>query len=672
MRRYIGSVQLSKTSNNGSVANSQQDASLLSRLVLCPLAAILILAMPMVAFAENGPFVPVGHQGAIGDNQGSQAQIAGVQYNAKSKAIQIIADRNFSMAAARNYTLLKLPSPFRLVMDIPDSSLAITQGRKTQTIDVNRDGIKTIELSETEGRFYKAVRVVIYVDSAKTLWKLNANVQDNILALGSSMPLAIQKSGKELTTLAGNPPTKAAPAPVSSSPTPMAPVAPAMPAVSSNNQTVLQTVGREVIEEVSFKGDRLEVKASKGSTVKVKNRFTLNAPSRLVIDLENAVVASKDMLKSLYPPSNESDIRQVRIGQFDDNTVRLVIETSEPERVQSVYPGSDKRLLTVGMVSDASVAELPSDTVLGQITNVVVGKREGDTVVRIAADSQIVHRLTRKGDRIILELLNLASRPSSIDFDKDAFGEFDKIKTDTLTSGQPNSKLVVDLKQGNLDVDVQLAADNKTLDLVFIPPATRLTLNGSNSGPAARAPFAAKIVIDAGHGGKDLGANRDGVYEKDLNLQVLLLLKRELEKRGLTVYTTRSTDVFLPLPQITSVANSYHPDLFVSVHQNASTNAALNGIETYYYTPQSLALAQKVHKHMINNVSAPDRGVRKAMFYVIHHTAVPSILCEVGYISNYNERQELQSRDRQQKTAAAIADGVVEYLRSKVSAQAQQ
>ncbi|MEB3287461.1 MAG: N-acetylmuramoyl-L-alanine amidase [Vampirovibrionales bacterium] len=607
---------------------------------------------------------------------GQSMGITAIQYNNKSNAIQIVTNRNFPASMARNYTLMKLPNPFRLVMDIPEANLLLPKNIAAQAgtrVDIGKDGIESIELAETQTKFYKAVRVTVYVDKAKTLWKLNANVQDNVLALGSVMPIVIKQSGKDIKTLAGNPvptlPVAAAPAtnPTTAIPSPQAPPSPATitPPANAQGSDVLVTAGHEIIESIDFKGDQLEVRSAKGSMVRVKNRFSLSAPNRLVIDLDNAVVATKSMIKTLYPPENASDIRQVRIGQFDDETVRLVIETSDPERVLSVYPGSDKRLLTVGMVADASVAQLPADTVLGQMKNIVVGKRDGETVVRVSADAEIVHRMTRSGDKIILELLNIASRQGGVPFESDSFKEFDDVRTEPLTSGQSNSKIVVDLKQSNLDVNVELASDNKTLDLVFVP------LTHHSGGSVARAPYSAKIVIDAGHGGKDMGANRNGVLEKDLNLQVVMLLKKELEKRGLQVQMTRSSDVFLPLPQITKIANDARPDLFVSVHQNASTNPGLNGIETYYYTAQSLPLAKKVHARMVNNVSAPDRGVRKAMFYVIHHTNVPAILCEVGYISNTSERAELQSWERQQRTAAAIADGVVDFLKSKVSAQAR-
>ena len=179
-----------------------------------------------------------------------------------------------------------------------------------------------------------------------------------------------------------------------------------------------------------------------------------------------------------------------------------------------------------------------------------------------------------------------------------------------------------------------------------------------------------RVVIDAGHGGKDMGANRAGINEKDLNLTVAHKLRQALEARGVRVSMTRTHDVFLPLPEITSINNGINPDVFVSVHTNSSTNPNITGIETYFFTPQSLPLANRVHRQMVSRVNSPDRGVRQARFYVIHHTRVPAILCEMGYISNPNERYSLTTETRQDATATAIADGVVEYLKTQLTASA--
>jgi N-acetylmuramoyl-L-alanine amidase len=173
------------------------------------------------------------------------------------------------------------------------------------------------------------------------------------------------------------------------------------------------------------------------------------------------------------------------------------------------------------------------------------------------------------------------------------------------------------------------------------------------------------VVVDAGHGGKDNGAMRAGVREKDMTLRVAHKLKKALEAKGVKVYMTRSTDKYLPLSTITGITNRIKPDAFVSVHINASVKPSLHGIETYYYHGRSLPMAKLVHARMIARVPGKSNGVRRARFYVVNHTPVPAILCEIGYISNTQERTAMLTETRQNQTAEAISEGVVQFLNTK-------
>ncbi|MBY0403825.1 MAG: N-acetylmuramoyl-L-alanine amidase, partial [Cyanobacteria bacterium] len=402
-----------------------------------------------------------------------------------------------------------------------------------------------------------------------------------------------------------------------------------------------------------------------------KNKLVLNDPGRLVVDLDKAVVGDKELLKPISV--NQDNIRQVRVGQFDDQTVRIVIESKFPERLQLNYVGPDKALLAITASGVMATNTLPSDATLGTLKNILVSKERGDPVIRVNTTTPMVHRLIKDNGKLFLELANISGNPGWVGFDRAQFPQIDYMKVEPLTLGQPNSKLVVELKNGtDLDVASNMSVDGKTLEITLYPNPNAGYRSRSPWGDTIKAPFAARVVIDAGHGGKDLGANREGLNEKDLNLSVALKLKRALESRGVKVYMTRSTDQFLPLPQITQITNDIHPDLFVSVHTNSSTNPGITGLETYYYSPQSIALARRVHNRVVNNIASPDRGVRYARFYVIHHTPVPAILCEMGYISNASERADLFSEARKEKTANAIADGVVDYLRAALSANAKR
>jgi N-acetylmuramoyl-L-alanine amidase len=171
------------------------------------------------------------------------------------------------------------------------------------------------------------------------------------------------------------------------------------------------------------------------------------------------------------------------------------------------------------------------------------------------------------------------------------------------------------------------------------------------------------IVLDAGHGGSDPGAQREMIQEKILTLDIVEKLYKELLASGARVTLTRSDDTFVSVQDRVRLSLDAHPDIFLSVHINSlEYNTAIHGIETYYRTGQSLPLAECVHDALVTKLSVPDRGVRNARFYVINHTPIPSVLAEVGFISNPEERSNLAAADYQDKIAGALKDGLVAYL----------
>lgn len=204
---------------------------------------------------------------------------------------------------------------------------------------------------------------------------------------------------------------------------------------------------------------------------------------------------------------------------------------------------------------------------------------------------------------------------------------------------------------------------------------------GESSNPLVglSSPPGSVVVIDAGHGGTDPGAQRGYVKEKDLTLAIAQKVRDKLVENGVKVVMTRGDDTFIPLPERVSITNNTKPDVFLSVHINSleSTND-IHGIETYYQTDMSKALAQQVHDSLVTELTAPDRAIRKAKFYVINRAEVPAVLAEVGFISNKAERDKLVSEDYQEKIAGALAKGAILYLKqhssvaSKISRTSEQ
>ncbi|SRR6266404_1827618 len=169
------------------------------------------------------------------------------------------------------------------------------------------------------------------------------------------------------------------------------------------------------------------------------------------------------------------------------------------------------------------------------------------------------------------------------------------------------------------------------------------------------------IVIDAGHGGFDRGGIAgQRVSEKMMNLDVAQRLRTVLQAYGYRVVMTRDTDVFLPLGTRVAIANQYRDAIFVCVHFNATPRRSANGIETYFYSSQSLSLASAIHYYVNRVAPTPNRGVRRRGFYVLRNTRVPSVLVECGFLTNPTEAEYAQSTTYRQQLADAIARGVRE------------
>ncbi|QHW34429.1 AMIN domain-containing protein [Paenibacillus rhizovicinus] len=174
-----------------------------------------------------------------------------------------------------------------------------------------------------------------------------------------------------------------------------------------------------------------------------------------------------------------------------------------------------------------------------------------------------------------------------------------------------------------------------------------------------------KVVLDAGHGGKDPGAlSVNGHKEKEYNLAITLKVKALLDKETkIKPYLTRSDDTFFELADRASIANKLPADLFISFHANMATSATVTGSETYYWRSDSLALAKVMHKHLVAGTGLKDRSVRTGNFHVIRETTMPAVLLEAGYLSNSGDSSVLFNSANQDKIAKEIVAGIKEYLK---------
>ncbi len=167
------------------------------------------------------------------------------------------------------------------------------------------------------------------------------------------------------------------------------------------------------------------------------------------------------------------------------------------------------------------------------------------------------------------------------------------------------------------------------------------------------------VVIDAGHGGYDRGGiPGQRIAEKTMTLDVAQRLNGLLSAKGYRVVMTRDSDVFVPLPTRVAIANSYRDAIFVCIHFNSAKRVGADGIETYFYSHDSLPLASAVHYFVAGGAPTPNRGVRRRGFYVLRKTKIPAVLVECGFLTNPGEGEYAQTASYRQKLAEEIAAGI--------------
>lgn len=172
------------------------------------------------------------------------------------------------------------------------------------------------------------------------------------------------------------------------------------------------------------------------------------------------------------------------------------------------------------------------------------------------------------------------------------------------------------------------------------------------------------IVIDAGHGGQDVGAiGASGTFEKDITSKTAQELKQELTMLGAEVILTRMDDEYISLNSRTSLANMARTDAFISIHYNSVPELSdVTGIGTYYYQDQNKKLANLIQQEIIREVDASDRGIAFEDFQVLRQNFKPAVLVELGFISNQGKEELLLTNAYQKKLVSGMVNGLEKYF----------
>ena len=174
-------------------------------------------------------------------------------------------------------------------------------------------------------------------------------------------------------------------------------------------------------------------------------------------------------------------------------------------------------------------------------------------------------------------------------------------------------------------------------------------------------------MLDPGHGGKDPGAVSGSYTEKSIVLKVSNLVKQKLEAQGAKVKMTRTGDTYPSLPERVAFSKNNYAEIFVSIHVNAASSTAATGAETFYSVStgdmykEDIDLATFVNNQIVKNAEMKNRGVRKYPYYVINNMDIPSILVELGFISNPQDRAKLVSNEYIEIYAQSIYNGIIQY-----------
>ena len=222
-----------------------------------------------------------------------------------------------------------------------------------------------------------------------------------------------------------------------------------------------------------------------------------------------------------------------------------------------------------------------------------------------------------------------------------------------------------------IDYTFELNSDRQWgYDLYYQGTSLVLSLRHPPKNPLIFQPLKdISILLDPGHGGKELGAKGPTGYpEKDINLLVSKLVQQELTKLGAKVYLTREKDVDVSLQDRVAAINKIKPDLAISIHYNALPDSGdaenTKGISTFWYHTQAHAPAMFLHQYLVDKLNRPDAGTFWNNLALTRPHTAPSILLELGFMINPQEFEWITNSQEQQKLAQAIAQGIKEWFTS--------
>jgi N-acetylmuramoyl-L-alanine amidase len=401
-----------------------------------------------------------------------------------------------------------------------------------------------------------------------------------------------------------------------------------------------------IINDVIFKktkeGDSVLI--SSYVEIEPRNIFELPNPNRLIIDIPHSVIDVKQQIVNV----KDSNINQIKVAQFDEETVRVVVEIKRAKNYALA-------------ISDdgTNISIQPA----GEIKSVWYEAYDKHNVLTLHGDD--LQNIEWKFDNNILEILvpNVDYNARDVYYFNDFYLE--KIVGSLHTWDPLSSRVSIYFKQ---DVEISIQENQQRIDIKFDNSkgksfyTTEETIQSSEKPINAKALSGKTIVIESGHGGLDVGAiGIGGTYEKWFNLDTSHRIKKELTKYGATVLMPIIEDKYMSLAARTQFANRNKADLYISVHFNSFISERAKGISTYYYSHRSKVLAENIQKELVSFLGLRDNRTIFARLFVLFHTSMPAVLIEPGFLSNRSEYEMFLKEENRDKIAQAVVKGVINY-----------
>ncbi len=399
-------------------------------------------------------------------------------------------------------------------------------------------------------------------------------------------------------------------------------------------------------------GGTLQVAVDATGPLQVETNV-LSKPDRLVVDFLNAALRTQERE---YPVGDAGVIR-IRTGQFQVRPYvsRIVFDLDQPVDIKvTAAPTSYMVMLEIrpkgSMPLDAGGGGSnsgPASPAAGPIKVMGISFQPDGEAGRITVDGlgpmEYKIREFVFPDRLAIDIQDAVFIPVKQEFAVDGTSVI-AVRAAQFTANPPVTRIVVTLKR-KLNYVTSQSSGHLVVDLSTSPARGHL------------------VALDPGHGGRDPGAiGPSGLREADVVLDIGLSIRDLLTSDGVRVMMVRDTDTTVELADRPRVARDAGATLFVSLHANASARAAVNGSETYYLTPQSLALAQMIQDELGIVLGIPSRGIKTANFLVLRDSGVPTVLVETAFISHSDDETRLRDQGFRRRIAEAVYRGITRFL----------